>query len=1072
MFKRCSEGRTKYVQGRALALSLGSSVLALGIALQPGQLQAQQLVANGTTQTALGTYNTGAAFGSAGYALWALNNGIITSASPLTLRTGGSNAYGAAALSAGMISIFSGSTIDTTATGSAGLFASGGTINASGTSITTSGSSAYGVSAETSGSVTLTNGSTITTSGSGAYGLRAVSFGAGQIATIDSTGAAIVTSAGSTHGAFAGSFGQLVLRGGSIKTTGTQADGIFAFGGSAPARVQATGVAVSTRADQSNGAEANVNGNISLSGGSVTTAGQAAYGIYTIGGGVLGAEGVSVSTGGSSAHGAYALQGQMTLTNVAVSTTGSGAYGAGVDNASSLTMTGGSVTTSNASSFGAIALSRSTLNATSATIVTNGPTSPGVASEFGAAVTLTGGTVTTNGNGSNGLLSVGLSSGTGASIGASGVTVTTKGSSSHGTVVRSGSSITLTGGSVVEAKGAGSAAIFSSAYDTAPSTLTATNSSLTSDQGVGAYVTATTLNATLTNSSLSGVNLSAAVNGATLNLTAASSRLSGNALTDATSTTNYVLPNASLWSMTDSSVLTSLSNDASTINFTAPAGDPTVLASYKTLSVANYRGVNGTIGLNTYLGDDGSASDRVVINGGAGTGTTALVVSNTTGGGAQTVADGILVVDAQNGATTTTDAFSLGNRVAAGAYDYSLFRGGASNANSWFLRSVFVPPPAPPGPPVPPGPTPPAPLPDIRPEVPADMVLPVLAQRMGLDMLGTYRDRVGEDYPDPMAPAGELFCKDAAQNYRCTPSPEQAAAYAGAATRRMAGWGRIFGETGQAGFGDDDPAASLQGSLDHGPSYDFHIWGLQAGMDILRAQHEDGSRDIAGLYLGYGRGTADVDGIYGGDAGSAEMNAYSFGGYWTHFGAPGWYVDAVLQGTRYDQAEAGSVKGETLDTSGWGIAASLEAGYPFALGQGWKLEPSAQLIYQHVTLDDENDSFALISIADSDAVYGRAGARLARDWMTDSNRRMTGWVSANVWSSFGARAETTFAGLSGENPTTFGADLGNSWGSLGLGLSAEVARNVRLFATGNYNVGFSGGDSWSVGGNVGLKVVW
>jgi hypothetical protein len=52
-----------------------------------------------------------------------------------------------------------------------------------------------------------------------------------------------------------------------------------------------------------------------------------------------------------------------------------------------------------------------------------------------------------------------------------------------------------------------------------------------------------------------------------------------------------------------------------------------------------------------------------------------------TGGGALTLADGILVVDAKNGATTTTNVFSLGNRVAAGAFEYGLFHGGLSSAS-------------------------------------------------------------------------------------------------------------------------------------------------------------------------------------------------------------------------------------------------------------------------------------------------------------------------------------------------------------------------------------------------------
>ena len=86
--------------------------------------------------------------------------------------------------------------------------------------------------------------------------------------------------------------------------------------------------------------------------------------------------------------------------------------------------------------------------------------------------------------------------------------------------------------------------------------------------------------------------------------------------------------------------------DASSIIFSAPLGDPTQLASYKTLTAFNYTGVGGGIVLNTYLGGDGSPSDRLIIDGGAGTGATKLDIRNTTGPGAETVANGIPVVEA------------------------------------------------------------------------------------------------------------------------------------------------------------------------------------------------------------------------------------------------------------------------------------------------------------------------------------------------------------------------------------------------------------------------------------------
>ncbi len=445
--------------------------------------------------------------------------------------------------------------------------------------------------------------------------------------------------------------------------------------------------------------------------------------------------------------------------------------------------------------------------------------------------------------------------------------------------------------------------------------------------------------------------------------------------------------------------------------------------------------------------------------------------------GALTLGNGIEVVEVRNSASSVEGVFTLGSRVASGAYEYLLFHNGVEDDatdGNWYLRSTIVAPEPElePSPDPDPDPTPdPEPeVPNYRPEVPLDTVLPELAHNLGLSMLGTYRDRFGDDYPDPAPPAEPVFCKDPARNYRCAPTPEQAAAYVGQTTRRMAAWGRIFGGTGEVDHGR--AKGSPDRFLDHGPNYEHHIRGIQAGMDLWRRQQEDGSRDIAGFYIGYGRATADVDGVYGGYAGSVELDAYSLGGYWTHFGSRGWYVDMVLQGTRYDQTQTSSVLGENFDTDGWGIAASLEAGYPFDLGHGWTFEPQAQLVYQYVTLDDSADSFGRIDFGNSDALYGRLGGRLLRNWMTRNNRHMTGWVFANVWSSFGEQADTTFSSLSGANRLTFSSDLGGTWGSFGLGLSAEVADNVRVFASGDYNIGFDSSDSWSVGGRAGLKVTW
>ena len=121
------------------------------------------------------------------------------------------------------------------------------------------------------------------------------------------------------------------------------------------------------------------------------------------------------------------------------------------------------------------------------------------------------------------------------------------------------------------------------------------------------------------------------------------------------------------------------------------------------LTTTHYTGTGGTIAMNIYLGADGSPSDRLVINGGSATGNSVLRITNAGGPGAETVADGIAVVQAINGGTTAPGGFALAGEVRAGAFDYHLFRGGASGApNDWFLRSAFVVPPIPPTQPIPP----------------------------------------------------------------------------------------------------------------------------------------------------------------------------------------------------------------------------------------------------------------------------------------------------------------------------------------------------------------------------------
>ncbi len=492
----------------------------------------------------------------------------------------------------------------------------------------------------------------------------------------------------------------------------------------------------------------------------------------------------------------------------------------------------------------------------------------------------------------------------------------------------------------------------------------------------------------------------------------------------------------------------------------------------------------GQLLLNTVLnagiplgGQTNSYSDMLIVDStqlGAGGPTAIGITLDPTSAGALTPGNGIEVVEVRNKDASAPGIFVLGSRAASGAFEYTLYHngvGGDAADGNWYLRSALIPPPVPPGP-VPPGPVPP-PIPDYRNEVPVDIVLPALANRLGLGTLGTYHDRIGDDYPAPVQPAEPIICKAPSKDGGCAVP----AAVAAEMQPTRAAWGRLFGETGSVDFDATNPAGAVQNIVEHGPSYDFDMYGLQAGMDLLRRLNDDGSRDIAGFYIGVGRITADVDAVLGGPAGTSSVNGYSLGGYWTRIAEKGWYVDAVLQATWYDaegNAEGrGRFAGESFDTDGWGFAASLEGGYPFDLGNGWSVEPQAQLVYQHVSLDDGSDAFARIDYDATDALYGRLGGRLTKDWLTQSGKRMTAWGKADVWSGFGASATTTFSGPAGGNPISFDTDIGGTWGSVGLGLQGEVKKNVTMFASGDYNFGLGGDgdfDSWS--GRIGMKVKW
>lgn len=495
---------------------------------------------------------------------------------------------------------------------------------------------------------------------------------------------------------------------------------------------------------------------------------------------------------------------------------------------------------------------------------------------------------------------------------------------------------------------------------------------------------------------------------------------------DASSTLLAGAPGAAV-SPSTSGQLVTLTN-AGTIDLTNGGAGPTSAFTVN----GNYEGDGGRLLLETQLGTDASPSDKLVVSGGAATGSTGIIVTNVGGAGALTAADGILVVEATNGATTQSGAFALADRVAVGAHEYLLFRGGvtAGSGENWYLRSELLPQdvPPPPGDPDPPDP-PSEPIPLFRPEVPINTALPPIAHEVAMATLGTFHERRGNQ---------------TLVNGRSQLSPA---------------WGRVFGETSDLGW---------SGAI--APSFDGNLVGVQAGLDLYGYEGGNGHRGRAGLFIAQAHMSGDIRGFALGSAntlaGNVEVDGTSLGAYWTHIGPNNAYIDSIAMVTWYGgKTDAAGVEG--VDPDGTGVTLSLEGGYPIALTRAWTLEPQAQIVWQSINLDSTRDAFSAISYDTDDNVAGRLGLRLEGASFTAGAARIEPYFKANVWHDFDADDRVAF------DASTFTTTRGGTSLELGGGFAALVTESIGLHASAAY-VTDVGGDTDREGaeGSLGIQVAW
>ncbi|WP_192902329.1 fibronectin-binding autotransporter adhesin ShdA [Salmonella enterica] len=468
----------------------------------------------------------------------------------------------------------------------------------------------------------------------------------------------------------------------------------------------------------------------------------------------------------------------------------------------------------------------------------------------------------------------------------------------------------------------------------------------------------------------------------------------------------------------------------------------------------NYTGNGGSLYLNTVLGDDDSATDKLVITGDA-SGTTDLYI-NGIGDGAQTT-NGIEVVDV--GGVSTSDAFELKNEVNAGLYTYRLYWN--ESDNDWYLASKAqsddddsggddtpsdggddggnVTPPDDGGdggnvtPPDDGGDggdvTPPDHGGDVAPQYRADIGAYMGNQWMARNLqMQTLYDREGSQYRNA---DGSV-------------------------------WARF-----KAGKAESE---AVSGNIDMDSNYSQ----FQLGGDILAWGNGQQSVTV-GVMASYINADTDSTGNRGADGSqftsSGNVDGYNLGVYatWfadaqTHSGA---YVDSWYQYGFYNNSvESGDAGSESYDSTA--NAVSLETGYRYDIalsnGNTVSLTPQAQVVWQNYSADSVKDNYGTrIDGQDGDSWTTRLGLRVDGKLYKGSRTVIQPFAEAN-WLHTSDDVSVSF------DDATVKQDLPANRAELKVGLQADIDKQWSVRAQVAGQTGSN--DFGDLNGSLNLRYNW
>ncbi|EBP2504829.1 fibronectin-binding autotransporter adhesin ShdA [Salmonella enterica] len=444
----------------------------------------------------------------------------------------------------------------------------------------------------------------------------------------------------------------------------------------------------------------------------------------------------------------------------------------------------------------------------------------------------------------------------------------------------------------------------------------------------------------------------------------------------------------------------------------------------------DYTGNGGSLYLNTVLGDDDSATDKLVITGDA-SGTTDLYI-NGIGDGAQTT-NGIEVVDV--GGVSTSDAFVLKNEVNASLYTYRLYWN--ESDNDWYLASkaqsddddsggdVTPPDDGDDGGNV----TPPDDGGDVAPQYRADIGAYMGNQWMARNLqMQTLYDREGSQYRNA---DGSV-------------------------------WARF-----KAGKAESE---AVSGNIDMDSNYSQ----FQLGGDILAWGNGQQSVTV-GVMASYINADTDSTGNRGADGSqftsSGNVDGYNLGVYATWFADAqthsGVYVDSWYQYGFYNNSvESGDAGSESYDSTA--NAVSLETGYRYDIalsnGNTVSLTPQAQVVWQNYSADSVKDNYGTrIDGQDGDSWTTRLGLRVDGKLYKGSRTVIQPFAEAN-WLHTSDDVSVSF------DDATVKQDLPANRAELKVGLQADIDKQWSVRAQVAGQTGSN--DFGDLNGSLNLRYNW